>query len=112
MKSRVINTKHLIESSEGYLGYTSKLKPSLFYGNPDLEGVAWLQDRHTNKMSYWKLLKDEEIDGLRTWIYVPTEKFVKKFPNLKGKTFTVKFDLVQETRFAKKKRAQAGERKK
>ena len=108
MKSRVINTKHLESVSDGYLGYTSKLKPSLFYGNPATEGIVWLQDFATNKMSFWKLDKDD----LRIWTYKPTEKFINKFPHLKDKTFTVKFDLVQNTRLARKKRAITTPRKK
>lgn len=105
MKSRVINSKHLIENSYGYIGYSSRLKPSLFYGVPAEEGIIWLQDSHTNKMA--KFILDEIIgegQGM-VWIYKPTEKFIKKFPSLEGKTFTVHFDLWQDTPFARKKRA-------
>ena len=105
MKSRVINSKHLIENSYGYIGYSSRLKPSLFYGVPAEEGIIWLQDSHTNKMA--KFILDEIIgegQGM-IWIYKPTEKFIKKFPSLEGKTFTVHFDLWQDTPFARKKRA-------
>lgn len=105
MKSRVINTKWLIEDREGYVGYCSKLKPSLFYGNPDIEGYVFLQDKHTNKMAKFVL---DEIKGQEKgmiWIYKPTQKFIYKFPHLEGKTLTIHFDLWQTHPFAIKKRA-------
>ena len=105
MKSRVINTKHMIETEDGFKAWTSKLKPSLFYGAPNLERVTWLQSKHSNKMACFKLAEIiGEGEGM-IWIYKPTEKFIKKFPSLEGKTFTVHFDLWQDTPFARKKRA-------
>lgn len=105
MKSRVINTKHLIETSEGWLGYTSQLKPSLFYCYLPDESVIWLQSQHTNKMACFKLVETQGEGQGTVWVYKPTEKFIKKFPSLEGKTFTVHFDLWQDTPFARKKRA-------
>lgn len=105
MKSRVINTKHLIEDNGNFIGYTSKLKPSLFYAVPEEEGKVWIQSKRTNKMACFKL---EEIVGKEQgmiWIYKPLQKFIDKFPSLEGKTFTVHFDLWQDTPFARKKRA-------
>ena len=105
MKSRVINTKHLIEHTKGYTGYCSKLKPSLFYGDPKTESHVFLQDKHTNKMAKFVL---DEIKGQEKgmiWIYKPTQKFVDKFPHLEGKTLTIHFDLWQTHPFAIKKRA-------
>lgn len=105
MKSRVINTKHMIETEDGWVGYTSKLKPSLFYAVPEEEGKVFLQSKHSNKMACFKL---EEIIGKEQdmiWIYRPLQKFIDKFPSLEGKTFTVHFDLWQDTPFARKKRA-------
>jgi len=105
MKSRVINTKHLVESEEGWVGYTSRLKSSLFYGYVVTESVTWLQSQHTNKMACFKLAEIiGEGEGM-IWIYKPTQKFTDKFPVLEGKTFTVHFDLWQDTPFARKKRA-------
>ena len=105
MKSRVINTKHLIESEDGWTGYSSKLKPSLFYGYPPAENITWLQSKHSNKMACFKLAEIiGEGEGM-IWIYKPTQKFIDKFPVLEGKTFTVHFDLWQDTPFARKKRA-------
>jgi hypothetical protein len=105
MKSRNINSKHFERVPEGYVGYTSKLRPSLFYGNPKFEGTIWLQDFETNKMSHWELTSDEKIDGVRTWVYEPTKKTLKKHPEVEGLTLTVYFDMVQDTKFARKKRA-------
>ena len=97
MKSRVINTKHLTYEEYGYLGLTSNLKPSLFYGYPVREGEVYLQDKDTNKMSHWVL--DEEIihkdeNGILIWIYKPDKKSIAKFPELEGKIFRVVFDQV------------------
>ena len=106
MKSRVINTKHLIKTPDGhYQGLTSELKPSLFYGNPEFEGIVWLQDQVTNKMSKWSLTDKKQVDGKIVWTYTVDKKYVSKSPNLEGKTFMVTFDLWQESRFAKRKRA-------
>lgn len=105
MKSRVINTKHTIETNEGWVGYSSKLKSSLFYGYPPDESVTWIQSQHTNKMACFKLAEIIGEGQGMIWIYKPTEKFIKKFPSLEGKTFTVHFDLWQDTPFARKKRA-------
>ena len=105
MKSRVINSKHMIEHKNGYTGYTSRLKPSLFYGNPQEENVIWLQDSHTNKMA--KFILDEVIGEEKgmIWIYKPTQKFLDKFPHLEDKTIKIHFDLWQTHPFAIKKRA-------
>jgi len=106
MKSRNINSKHFERTPEGYVGYTSKLpRPSLWYGNPKIEGELWLQDFETNKMSHWKIASDEEIDGVRRWVFEPTAKTLKKHPEVEGLTITVIFDMVQDTKFARKKRA-------
>lgn len=105
MKSRVINTKHMTEHTKGYTAWTSHLKPSLFYGNPQEENVIWLQDSHTNKMA--KFILDEVIGEEKgmIWIYKPTQKFIDKFPHLEGKTIKIHFDLWQTHPFAIKKRA-------
>lgn len=105
MKSRVINSKHLIENRYGYIGYTSKLKPSLFYGDINTESHLFLQDSHTNKMA--KFMLDEVIGEEKgmIWIYKPTQKFIDKFPHLEGKTIKIHFDLWQTHPFAIKKRA-------
>ena len=105
MKSRVINSKHMLEHKNGYDGWTSKLKPSLFYGVPSEENVIWLQDVHTNKMA--KFILDEVIGEEKgmIWIYKSTQKFIDKFPHLEGKTLTIHFDLWQTHPFAIKKRA-------
>jgi len=42
---------------------------------------------------------------LRTWIYEPTAKTLKKHPEVEGLTITVIFDYVQDGKFARKKRA-------
>lgn len=105
MKSRVINTKYFIDNGKEYIAYTSRLKPSLFYGYPPDESVTWLQSKHTNKMACFKLAEIIGEGQGMIWIYKPTEKFIKKFPSLEGKTFTVHFDLWQDTPFARKKRA-------
>ena len=105
MKSRVINTKHMIETNEGWVGYSSKLKPSVFYGYHPDESVTWIQSQHTNKMACFKLAEIIGEGQGMIWIYKPTEKFIKKFPSLEGKTFTVHFDFWQDTPFARKKRA-------
>lgn len=97
MKSRVINTKHLTYEEYGYLGLTSNLKPSLFYGYPVREGEVYLQDKDTNKMSHW-VLNEETIhkdeNGTLIWIYKPDKKSIAKFPELEGKIFHVVFDQV------------------
>ena len=95
MKSRVINTKNFEWNKENkqFIGYTSKLKPSLFYGNKEREGYIWLQSQWTNKMSKWILqnetMKDNQIEK---WEFVPDNKFVEKFPNLKDYILIVNFD--------------------
>jgi len=95
MKSRVINTKNFTWDKEHkqFIGYTSKLKPSLFYGNKEKEGYIWLQSQWTNKMSKWSLKnetkKNNQIDK---WIFVPEDKYLEKFPNLKDYTLVVNFD--------------------
>lgn len=105
MKSRVINSKHMIEHKKGYTGYTSRLKPSLFYGCTSEENVIWLQDSHTNKMAKFTLDKIIGEEKGMIWIYKPTQKFIDKFPHLEGKTLTIHFDLWQTHPFAIKKRA-------
>ena len=95
----------MTEHKDGYDGWTSRLKPSLFYGNPDIENIIWLQDKHTNKMAKFVL---DEIKGQEKgmiWIYKPTQKFIDKFPHLEGKTLIIHFDLWQTHPFAIKKRA-------
>lgn len=95
----------MIETKNGWVGYTSHLKPSLFYGYVATESVIWLQSKHSNKMACFKLAEIIGEGQGMIWIYKPTEKFVTKFPSLEGKTFTVHFDLWQDTPFARKKRA-------
>ena len=105
MKSRVINTKHMVETENGFEAWTSKIKPSLYYGVPAEEGKVWLQSKHSNKMACFKLSEIIGKEQGMIWIYKPLQKFIDKFPCLEGKTFTVHFDLWQDTPFARKKRA-------
>lgn len=104
MKSRVINTKHFEESPNGYIGYTSKLKPSLFYGNKDIEGYLYVQNFDTNKMSKWILSEEKMNDGkIVYWIYVPDNKSLKNFPELENKKLIVHFDSRAIKNMARKK---------
>ena len=107
MKSRVINTKHFEQQNNQYIGYTSKLKPSLFYGNKEIEGYLFVQDFETNKMSKW-LLTDEKLDGKKIiwWCYQPCEKDIKKNPSLHGKKLVIYFDSrkIKELAYRKYKR--------
>ena len=105
MKARNINTKHLSKTSEGYIGYTSKLKPSLFYGNPKLENDLWIQDYESNTMTHWVLSSITTFEGVPAWEYVPREKTLKKHPEVEGLTVTIVFDVIQDTKFARKKRS-------
>ena len=103
MKSRVINVKHLTKTSDGYTGYTSKLRPSLWYGNPKIEGEIHIQ-HSDNTMTKWEIGVIVESPTL-TWVFYPTEKSIKKRPNVEGKSITIIFDLYQNSKMAKKVRA-------
>jgi len=109
MKSRVINTKHFdcIENEKTYIGYTSKLKPSLFFGNKPLEGYLWVQDFTSNKMSKWELIREEkDEEKILRWTYAPNERFIAKFPQIEGWKLIVHFDSrkIKELAFNKYKK--------
>lgn len=103
MKSRVINSKHfhkqLIGDIPVYVGYTSELKPSLFYGNTEKENVIWLQLKETNKMCKFDLdldsiLEDDDTHKPAVWTYKINEKFKKKFPELIDTQVWILFDVI------------------
>ena len=109
MKSRVINTKHFDchEHNKQYVGYTSKLKPALFYGNKELEGYLWVQNFYSNKMAKWNLIKEEkDEEKILRWYYAPDEKFISKFPQLEGWILVIHFDSrkIKELAYNKYKR--------
>ena len=100
-KSRVINSKYFEYKKLGaigtFIGYTDKLKPSLFYGKPEKENVIWLQSKETNKMSKWNLdlssiLIDDETNEIISWTYLLDDKYAKKFPELIGKQILIIFN--------------------
>lgn len=108
MKSRVINTKHLEKLPDGsYLGYTSNLKPSLFYGYAIREGVTWIQfmDRGSKMARY--VINEDRTDqtekGELIWIYEPDEKSIKRFPDLAGTYFKVIFDQINTRKWKNQK---------
>ena len=108
MKSRVINTKHLVKMPGGnYLGLTSRLKPSLFYGYPVREGTVYLQFMERGcQMAHYTLdesLTSETDDGKTMWFYEPDEKAVKKFPDLEGTHFIVLFDQINTRKWKNQK---------
>lgn len=103
MKSRVINSKHFHKHFIGditlYVGYTSELKPSLFYGNTEKENVIWLQLKETNKMCKFDLdldsiLENEDTHKPAVWTYKINEKFKKKFPELIDTQIWILFDVI------------------
>ena len=101
IKSRVINSKYFEYEKLGaigtFIGRTSILKPSLFYGIPEKENVIWFQDKDTNKMSKWdldvsKAIIDDENGKYVSWTYVLDKKFYNKFPLLIDKQLLIIFD--------------------
>lgn len=103
MKSRVINSKHFELSGNTYIGYTSVLKPSLFYGIPKRENIIWFQLQETNKMSKWILTDQNDACGLVRWKYTIDPKFGTKFPELKDYEIHIIFDRVPEnTKFRRR----------
>ena len=94
MKSRVINSKYFVYYEDCFVGYTSELKPSLFYGIPEKENVIWFQSKETNKMSKWLLDKTNVDDNGKyiSWTYLLDKKYADKFPELKRKELIVIFD--------------------
>lgn len=106
MKSRVINSRNFDFNFQDRLftGYTSKLKPSLFYGNKKIEGYIWLQSQWTNKMSKWQLDKEEKEDNkILSWTYIPCDKTIERFPKLEGYKLVVNFDSREIKKMAYKK---------
>lgn len=94
MKSRVLNTTHLHQEGNIYIGYTDELKPSLFNTNKKIhrdESFLWIQNKESMKMSYW--IQDEtqtiDTDEKRIWVYIPQEKFIHKFPELEGQKLII-----------------------
>lgn len=90
MKSRVLNTKHLQWNADTktFIGYTKQLKPSLFNTNKKIhreENYLWLQSQVTNKMTKW-IKTSEYVNNEKTliWVYEPEDKWLEKFPKLKG----------------------------
>ena len=94
MKSRVLNTVHLHQEGNNYIGYTDELKPSLFNTNKKIvrdESFLWIQNKESMKMSYW--IQDDsqtvENERERIWVYLPQKKYIRKFPELDGQKLTI-----------------------
>ena len=96
MKSRIINTKHLAIKGNVLIGYTSELKPSLFYFDRPEEARRELyiqfMDRE-NKMVKFGYVKTEG-DGRaeHTDIFTPTRKFKDKYEWCRDMEFHVVYD--------------------
>lgn len=88
LKSYVLNTKHIHTTTQNgvvtYSANTSDIKPSFFRNKPL---VIYLQDFATNKMSGWELQNPDEEPRI-SFVYKPQDKYIKKFPQLNGATFT------------------------
>ena len=96
MKSRIINTKHLVIKGNVLIGYTSELKPSLFYFDRPEEARRELyiqfMDRE-NKMVKFEYVKTEG-DRLveHTDIFMPTKRFREKYKWCRDMEFHVVYD--------------------
>ena len=96
MKSRIINTKHLVIKGNVLIGYTSELKPSLFYFDRPEEARRELyiqfMDRE-NKMVKFEYVKTEG-DRLveHTDIFMPTKRFKEKYEWCRDMEFHVVYD--------------------
>ena len=94
MKSRVLNTTHLHQNGNTYIGYTDELKPSLFNTNKKIkrdESFLWIQNKDSMKMSYWIQDDSQTVDNEREriWVYIPQEKYIHKFPELDGQKLVI-----------------------
>ena len=96
MKSRIMNTKHLVIKGNVLIGYTSELKPSLFYFDRPEEARRELyiqfMDRE-NKMVKFEYVKTEG-DRLveHTDIFMPTKRFKEKYEWCRDMEFHVVYD--------------------
>ena len=96
MKSRIINTKHLAIKGNTLIGYTSELKPSLFYFDRPEEARRELyiqfMDRE-NKMVKFEYVKTEgDRRTEHTDTFTPTRKFKEKYEWCRDMEFHVVYD--------------------
>ena len=111
MKSRVINSKHLIVNDNDIVfGYTSRLKPSLFYYDKPEEARRDLYIQfieHENKMvlftftGSFKLPDDPVFDHVD--IFTPTKKFKEKFEWCNNMKLFIKYDACNSRSHKKQK---------
>lgn len=96
MKSRIINTKHLAIKGNVLIGYTSELKPSLFYFDRPEEARRELyiqfMDRENKmvKFEYVKTEGDRRVE--HTDIFMPTKRFKEKYEWCRDMKFQVVYD--------------------
>ena len=96
MKSRIINTKHLVIKGNVLIGYTSELKPSLFYFDRPEEARRELyiqfMDRENKmvKFGYVKTEGDRRVE--HTDIFMPTKRFREKYEWCRDMEFHVVYD--------------------
>ena len=99
MKSRIINTKHLYMSEDGLIieGYTSELKPSLFYfDRPEVarhDLYIQFMDR-SNTMIKFTFAEskngNEDMDHID--VFEPTRKFKAKYEWCQNMKLLIKYD--------------------
>lgn len=100
MKSRIINTKHLYMSEDGLIieGYTSELKPSLFYfDRPEVarhDLYIQFMDRSNTMVKFTFVMEYKAgSEGLdHTDIFEPTRKFKEKYEWCRGMKLRIKYD--------------------
>lgn len=96
MKSRIINTKHLAIKGNVLIGYTSELKPSLFYFDRPEEARRELyiqfMDRENKmvKFEYVKTEGDRRVE--HTDIFMPTKRFRERREWCSNMEFHVVYD--------------------
>ena len=102
MKSRIINTKHLTMhlSAEGdvFIGYTSELKPSLFYfdrpevARHDLYIQFMGRENKMVKFTFVTECKDNSGNLDHIDVFEPTRKFKEKYEWCRNMKLHIKYD--------------------
>ena len=99
MKSRIINTKHLYISEDGLIieGYTSELKPSLFYfDRPEVarhDLYIQFMDRANTMVKFTfaeSKIGNEDLDHID--VFEPTRKFKTKYEWCQNMKLLIKYD--------------------
>ena len=114
MKSKVLNTKHIHETENGWVGYWSELKPSFFRDKEDTTKV-WLQFKETNTMASFSLvdvttgIKDNKEIMVLT--YHMDTKFKKRYPEYEEAKFVAYLDRDQPKKVYKYKRLNKNKKK-